>query len=88
MECLRAIDRIFLVLKQMEFAGFASRSNRFVIDYCTEGRMWLKRVFLSEAADHGDAFTMTFKYSVTPSAEAAKNNFTDFLASAGNNDTL
>lgn len=50
--------------------------------------MWLKRVFLSEAADRTDAFTMAVKYSVTPSAEAAKSRFTDFLASAGNNDTL
>lgn len=68
LECMRAIDRVFVVLQQMESAGYPQRTNKFVIEFCVSGRMWLRRVFLAESEDRKDAFSMSVKYYVVGSA--------------------
>jgi hypothetical protein len=67
----------------MEIAGYLHKSNKFVIDYCTNGRVWLRRVFLKESSDKKDAFSMVVKYYVT-NMEEAKRKFTEFIAKSQN----
>jgi hypothetical protein len=59
----------------MESSGYPQKSNKYVIDYCVQGRLWLKRVFLHESGERKDVFTMTVKYFVNSTAEDAKGKF-------------
>lgn len=75
MECLRAIDRVYNVLLEMEREGYVLKNNKYVIEYCANGRIWLKKVFLHESDEKKDVFTILVKYYVIETAEEAKSKF-------------
>lgn len=58
------------------------KSNKYVIEYCANGRGWLKKVFLHESDQKKDAFTTLVKYYVIDTAEEAKTKFADFAEKA------
>jgi hypothetical protein len=75
LDCLRGIDKAYAVMNEMEDLGYSKKNNRYMIDYCACGRMWLKQVFLYESSEKKDAFTLTAKYYVLPTSEEAKERF-------------
>lgn len=82
MECLRAIDRVYGVLLEMEKEGYVLKNNKYVIEYCANGRSWLKKVFLHESDEKKDAFTILVKYYVIEAAQEAKARFAEFAEKA------
>lgn len=86
MESLKAIDRVYSVLLEMEREGYVLKNNKYVIEFCTNGRGWLKKVFLHESDEKKDAFTILVKYYVIDSAEEAKTRFAEFAEKARSED--
>jgi hypothetical protein len=43
---MRVIERIYGLLREMEEAGYSLKDNRYLINYCIMGKLWLKKVFL------------------------------------------
>lgn len=62
----------------MEEAGYSLKNNRHVIDYCINGRLWLKRVFLHQSGEKKDAFKIAIKYLVNANCEETKTHFGEF----------
>lgn len=46
LDCLRGIDKAYAVMAEMEELGYSKKNNRYMVDYCSCGRMWLKQMFL------------------------------------------
>lgn len=66
---LRTIDRIYSSIRNTSNTAYLHRNNKFLVDYCMEGRVWLRTVFLLETSAKKEAFTMAVKYTVVPTPE-------------------
>lgn len=49
-----------------------------MINYCVNGRLWMKKVFLHESGERKDAFTTAIKYIVNASVDDSKLRFAEF----------
>lgn len=66
----------------MEKLGYQIKTNKYLIYFCTEVKMWLTRIFLQESKDKKDAFLVKTKYFVLTSCLDAKKKLSDFISKA------
>lgn len=57
----------------MEKLGYQIRTNKYLIHFCTDVKIWLACIFLLESKNKKDAFSIKTKWFVhTSPAEAKK----------------
>ena len=85
-DAFKTIDRIFKTLNEMEDLGYAMKTNKFMITFCTMVRYWMSDVFLTPSSYKKDAFTIKTKYYVLESSETVKDNLSEMLIKEGTKD--
>ena len=86
-DCLRLIERIYIVLHELESIGFALRTNKKAIRHCLEHQPWLQAVFLQRSANKKHAFQHRAKYFVVSDVQSAQRNFISTIMTGVNPDT-
>lgn len=66
----------------MDSLGYTLRTNKYLISFCTEKKLWLIPIFLNESKDKKDAFSIKIKWFICPAASEAKSRFSNFISKA------
>lgn len=46
MQSFKAVDKIYSVLHEMDQLGYTLKNNKYVINFCTDRKIWLIPIFL------------------------------------------
>jgi len=68
--------------------GYFKRHNKSIVNFCTNSKIWLSKVFLYESNSRKDAFSIKTQWLVVATSEEAKRKLSNFLSKESKIDFL